>query len=268
MESGLILCTICNIANGKRCIHCSVCSKAYHFTCISSNITDADICAVDKFTGFYWYCPEHRNITVHKLLDKLSDCEKKLMTQQTDFDLSHLSPLKKTRKQKNDTVPLEIEPKSNPRKSARVMSKLLATSTKESVVPDHAVKSNSVNKKKSKAVLSQIKEDTSDECKNQNLCQNQEILQGVPPPRRIFVSRLSSYATVETVDCYLKSRNVPTEYKIEKLKLRAFKDYTSFIINVNTKTLFDQLISPDFWPKHSVVWEFFRKRPKKNSKQP
>lgn len=265
MDSGFVICQQCHINNGKGCIHCSVCSRAYHFTCISPGMSDKDAGIFENFTGLHWYCPDHRQLTVHSLLDRLSSCEKKLMSQHVDFDLCFQPPSEKTSKTnhaKDTDAPdaskrrLRDRKPKDPESSSRA-HKDSVTNSPLPVVP----------KVKGRKALPTVKEIAPPETSSSSCIPNLDILQGVPPPKRVFVSRLSSNATVDLVDSYLKSKNIPVGYKIEKFKLASFKDYTSFVINVTSDDLFKQLMNPDFWPAFTIAREFFRKRQKLFSTQ-
>jgi hypothetical protein len=70
-------CNKCGKEDDRALIHCAVCSYPYHPKCVASKLTIKacdDLIANDNFQ---FYCDDHKNLCVHKLLNRISLLERK-----------------------------------------------------------------------------------------------------------------------------------------------------------------------------------------------
>lgn len=88
-------CNICHVANRSPLVTCAVCKYAYHMKCISPKSTIKDFDALLSIPGFYFYCKDHHNLSVHKLLkridyieDKFKKCFAEVNEELNDFQKS------------------------------------------------------------------------------------------------------------------------------------------------------------------------------------
>lgn len=70
-------CNICRISNRSPLVVCAVCKFPFHMKCVSPKLTIKDFDTVLSTPGFYFYCNDHCNLSVHKLLRTLAGIEEK-----------------------------------------------------------------------------------------------------------------------------------------------------------------------------------------------
>ena len=80
----------------------------------------------------------------------------------------------------------------------------------------------------------------------------------VAPRKQIFVSRLSSDTTCESVAAYISSKT-PASVSITKFNFSTPREISSFKISVPNDS-FAVICDPKFWPPHMIVHEFKPKR--------
>lgn len=81
-----IICNTCEIADASPVIHCSVCCSAFHYKCAFPDLPSSVYEHIVSMLGLQWLCPDDRNLSVSKLLDRLSLMEQKLMERPAPFD--------------------------------------------------------------------------------------------------------------------------------------------------------------------------------------
>lgn len=77
MEKSFNYCNKCGKEDNCAMIHCAVCSYPFHAKCVAPKLT---VKACDELVihpNFNFYCDEHLNYCVHKLLNRISSLEKK-----------------------------------------------------------------------------------------------------------------------------------------------------------------------------------------------
>lgn len=70
-------CNICHKASRSPLVNCAVCKYPYHMKCVAPNSTIKDFDGLLSTPGFYFYCKNHHNLSVHKLLKRISSIEEK-----------------------------------------------------------------------------------------------------------------------------------------------------------------------------------------------
>ncbi|XP_046810013.1 uncharacterized protein LOC124420597 [Lucilia cuprina] len=93
---------------------------------------------------------------------------------------------------------------------------------------------------------------------------NTEIipLRAIPPKKTIFISRLASDTTSDSVDFYIKNKlGNDADISIQKFNFSQPRSISSFKITVSMNH-FERLLDPNFWPINTLVREYiYRSRP-------
>lgn len=77
MNKSFDFCNKCRIDDNSALVHCAVCSYPFHVKCVAPKLT---VKACDELVAnpsFHFYCEDHRNLCVHKLLNRISMLERK-----------------------------------------------------------------------------------------------------------------------------------------------------------------------------------------------
>lgn len=127
-----IICNICNIADASPVIHCSVCCNAFHYKCTFPGVPASMYDHLVNMLGIQWYCPTDRDLSVSKLLDRLSLMERKLMERPSSFDDVFCGAI--TKPSHTKTSPLPVIPESSVSTGRRILrSKRNATADIEEI---------------------------------------------------------------------------------------------------------------------------------------
>lgn len=78
MEKSFNICNKCRKDDDQPVIHCAVCCYPFHMKCIAPKLTVKTFDDVMSLPGFQFYCDDHLNLCVHKLLNRISLLEKNL----------------------------------------------------------------------------------------------------------------------------------------------------------------------------------------------
>lgn len=104
-KSSKIICNSCNICDASPVIHCSVCCSAFHYKCMFPDVPESMYEHLVDMQGIVWHCPADRDLTVSKLLDRISLMERKLMDCPSSFDEVFRGALTNTKTAHTQTSP-------------------------------------------------------------------------------------------------------------------------------------------------------------------
>lgn len=78
MNKNVVVCKKCFKKNGSPLIHCAVCSYPFHVSCVAPKLSKNAGNELIANENFHFYCEEHKNLCVHKLLNRISLLETKI----------------------------------------------------------------------------------------------------------------------------------------------------------------------------------------------
>lgn len=83
-------CNICRVIDEGPLVSCAICKFPYHMKCVQPKLTIKNFDTILATPGFYYYCPDHHNLSAHKVLQKFSSMESKFFKYISDIseDLS------------------------------------------------------------------------------------------------------------------------------------------------------------------------------------
>lgn len=77
MNKSFDFCNKCRKKDDAAIIHCAVCSYPFHSKCVAPKLTVKACDDLISINNFQFYCDDHQNLCVHKLLNKISLLERK-----------------------------------------------------------------------------------------------------------------------------------------------------------------------------------------------
>lgn len=77
MEKSFDFCNKCRKDDNCALVHCAVCSFPFHVKCVAPKLTVKACDDLVANPSFHFYCEDHLNLCVHKLLNRISKLERK-----------------------------------------------------------------------------------------------------------------------------------------------------------------------------------------------
>jgi hypothetical protein len=293
MEKSFEICNKCHKNDSCALIHCVVCAYPFHVKCIAPKLTVKACDDLVANSNFHFYCDDHSDLCVHKLLNRISKLERKFRP--------CIEPLTDISKEL-DTHQLHLK-NSGYNTAAKPNTKDAAVSTSPSrgreslnlssqpVEKRGSLSSNITIRRKKNHITSEVEHnglpnqihglssdtivDVETQCEAINPIStasqssatlgskavNNNILTTVNPSRNVFLSGLSPDTTEEQVNLYINTNyEALIPVNVKKMRLKEDADHSSFIILTGrNKTLFENLVKPSFWPSEAIVHQFVAK---------
>lgn len=281
MNKSFDYCNKCGKADDAAIIHCAVCSYTYHTKCVAPKLTIKACDDLISSNNFQFYCDEHQNLCVHKLLNRISLLERKFrvcLEPLSDINNAlekHQADLAESLYNKSP-IPVRslVSPMAPPKRSLRSNRKPL-----KEVIPEVPTKKSKVSKNMNKEAVASIIPIVEEEiingpfinpsCSTTSTSNDLEAeLVAIAPEKKVFLSNLPSKATVKAIENHLL-RKIPmftiSCIEVEKLVIKNDRNYSSFVINAKENLeLFNTIVDEKLWPPYSIVHEFKNKSRKQN----
>lgn len=240
--------------------------------CVAPNSTIKDFDALLQTPGFYFYCKDHHNLSVHKLLKKIAAIEDKFKKCFTEVN-QELNDFQKSLQDcgLNDSpieneVPVETAAANQPPQPTLPTSTAITKSQSQSVKRKNTEVVSNDTPKRSKSLSLDQQNASPHPSITQTFASNEnteisnkleENLFALPKSWRVFLSHLPAEASVKAIENHLSKMNIPLDnVKIEKFTFRSPRRYSSFVINVEDDKIFSHLVNPSHWPSGTIVHEY------------
>lgn len=295
MEKTFDVCNKCHVHNNSALVHCAVCSYPFHVKCVAPKLT---VKACDDLISnpcFNFYCEEHQNLCVHKLLNRISSLERKFrMCVEPLTDISneldkHQDQLVKSGYNKSsneevtnvevNTVPtpvqcetLNVSPMQQQSESnISACSNITFRRSNKRRQNTNSSQQESPKRQENIRLLSEAVATTSQNFTSLSPVQDVPTLRCVQPKRAIFLSGLEPDTSTEDVLSYIGHKTkTRLNINIRKMKFNTQSRSAVFVIYVGTdENIFNLLCDPSFWPDrlNCREYDFFRQRPEQRQRK-
>lgn len=271
-------CNKCGMEDNAALIHCAVCSHPYHVRCVAPKLTVKSCDELIANENFHFYCDEHKNLCVHKLLNRISLLERKFR-----ICLDPLSDISnELEKHQSDLIDSGYNKSEEPVQTNNI--DILPVTT-DSAAPEtvmHQSFSNITLRRPSRKRQSESGATNHDSPKRRRDSQTLNLSSGstlrdqersptraptlkcIKPQRAVFLSGFEQDTTIDDIQSYIDYYGRPQlKVSIRKMKFHVQSRSAVFVLNVGTdEILFNLLCNPDFWPSHANCreYDFFRSR--------
>ena len=263
------VCNLCQIFDSSPLVHCAVCCHAFHMKCVLPNVPLIAFDAIERSPNFAFYCNDHTNFCVHKLLQKISSLETKFSDgmqpmieiykelEQHKEDLSNSSYLL-------DSV-AEANKLKNINSAAAAASACFVNRQPRGRKRTNTVPPSCESPKRRKETESLPTPALDPEPMITDVQEIESgasiqppILVSMKPDRSIFLSRLHCDTTVDNIKEYIKYHTkIEKEFTIRKMNFKAPRTHSSFVVNVGPDDNSFKLICDNkIWPEHTIVREY------------
>lgn len=273
----IVECGICKSRDAGIMLKCYVCSVNIHATC--AKVSDSTANELCEENGLHFYCAAHRSISVSALLKTICrlqsfHVELKMLTDQYKdvLELTSVSELRKlealykkivpntntralrssTKRQQESSLASNKRAKKNQRNILPTDSDKVESSSPCSRIQNNINGSNEILT----SAVSAVNEITVEKPSNTN--ENEFGFSAVPPPKKIFVSRLPPDISVDVIRNHVESRLGRSDVFLDIIRLptRDGSLYSSMILNVgHNLDVFSKVVNESFWPRHTIVHE-------------
>ena len=256
-------CNKCHIFDNYPLARCAVCCLPFHMKCILPNVPVTSFDEFERCPNFTFYCDEHMNFCVHKLLSKISLLERKFSEGMEPMieiyqelenhkkDLSNSSYVKPSNK---PNIP--ITSAAAAASAAGYVNSLPRNRNKRT----HSTPpSNDPAKRPKEAEVM----DTDDPVVINAVVNTDN---SIPPPsllcmkpdKTIFLSRLHCDTSIDSIKDYIKYHTkIDKEFSIRKMNFNTPRSHASFVINVgNDDDAFNVICNKQIWPEDAIVREY------------
>lgn len=276
-------CNLCKTAGGSPLVNCAACKFPFHMKCIAPQLTIKDFDAIISTPGFYFYCNEHCNLSVHNLLkrisrmeDKFRKCFKEISDDIADFHValqnSNLCTETFNTEPSLTNQPEPTEPCTQQVRKRKQTENIATDKPKKSRSSD-LISPSSIDSTADRTNLADFIHPSTQASGSAATTETEtataatetipdhiieRLEQGLfalPQIMKVFLSKLPPQATTTAIENHLGRLKIPlNEIKIEKFEFRNARNYSSFVINVtNNESLFRFLLNASNWPFGIVV---------------
>lgn len=294
MNKSFDYCNKCGKADDAAVIHCAVCSYPYHAKCVAPKLTIKACDDLISNNNFQFYCDDHQNLCVHKLLNRISLLERKFricleplteincVLDKHQSDLAEAGYNKSTVVEQGDLVPATITSAVQNRETQNVtlrrpnkkrMNNRTITQNSPnphstSSMPLESPINSGVDCQQTQHAISFSQQHHSQNATEFDRQQEPPTLVCVAPKRGIFLSGFEPNTTTEDIQTYIEyyakdSLNI----NIRKMKFHDQSRSAVFVIYVGRdENAFNILCDSSFWPQQANCreYDFFRQRLQSN----
>jgi hypothetical protein len=290
MEKSFDFCNKCRKIDNGALIHCAVCSYPYHVKCIAPKLTVKACDDLIANNNFHFYCDDHSELCVHKLLNRISKLERKFRT--CVEPLNDISNELDKHQQHLNNSGYNIGVKPNTKDAAVSTSPTREMKMAEVTVPNSVVEKRGSlnsnvtirhrqNKNNKTPVIHNIDHNQDaiilpdSDVSDQLVTVSVEIprieehrepptLVCVSPRKAVFLSGFDPNTSTEDIMKYIEFYIHPgLNINVRKMKFHEKSRSAVFVIYVGTdEAMFNRLCDNNFWPRHANCreYEFFRNR--------
>lgn len=240
--------------------------------CVFPSVPESVFQYVINMEGFEWRCPDNRELSVSKLLDKLSLAQAELMKKASDFahDLTERDQRKMLRARKransNDKDECPVLPAKRSSSLNVIIEEPMVENIPKTSGPTTSIQEVVTSTAAPATVGFQSTETPPAPALVLEAPAPAFVLEALLPARRVFVSRLkgrnlTSKVIGEHLTSCLADFGPELDFRVEKINLPDDRNYSSFIVHTGQNDdLFEAVINSSTWPFGTIVHEFFPRR--------
>lgn len=286
MEKSFDYCNKCRKEDDSALIHCAVCAHPYHVKCVAPKLTIKACDDLVANNSFHFYCADHQNLCVHKLLNRIALLERKLRVCleplsdiRNELD-KHQADLVKSGYSKSEPAVTQISKviAPTPIPPENEVSEVLEPVTHESSTNVTLRRSNRKRqndcgiihtspkrlRSSPSLVTSNVDHIPPFDQNERSPSENPPILKCITPQKAVFLSGFDPATSVDDIQVYIEYyARTRLKINIRKMKFNVQSRSAVFVINVGTDLdAFKLLCDPNFWPSHANCreYDFFRSR--------